>query len=177
MNVRRSLNPLWCSALLVGAAAVVLSCREPAPAGPDLRVPTLEASQGNSPTGLLQCRPLAYDSVTQMIGRTGAVLRVSKHTLSIPRLALTRPVKITVVVPSDTVNVIRFQPEGLVFDAPVTLTMSYVNCSTGASTDPRQIAYVDSSLTAVEYEPSVDDAWGRKVTSTLTHFSGYAVSW
>ncbi len=168
------------SALITGAAAVLLSCGEPGPAAPDLRGPGLEASQGNSggsPTGLLECRPLAYDSVTQMVGRLGAVLRVSRHTLLIPPLALSRPVKITLVAPSDTVNVIQFQPEGLVFNVPVVLTMSYVNCNTGMSTDPRKIAYTNDSLAIVEYEPSVDDAVGKKVTAPLTHFSTYAVSW
>src|SRR6266545_3475392 len=116
-------------------------------------------------------------SVTQMIGRAGAVLRVSKHTLSISARALSHPVKITLVVPADTVNRIRMQPEGLVFDAPVTLTMSYVNCDTGSSTDPKQIAYTDDSLRILEYEPSVDDLHGRKVTGQLTHFSQYAVGW
>ncbi len=167
-------------ALLVGAATVLLSCREPGPAAPDLGGPGLEASQRNSggaPTGLLECRPLAYDSVTQLVGRLGAVLRVSKHTLLIPPLALSRPVKITLVVPSDTVNVIQFQPEGLVFNVPLRLTMSYVNCNVGMSTDPRKIAYTNDSLAILEYEPSVDDAVGKKVTAPLTHFSAYAVSW
>ena len=157
-------------------AAVLLSCDQPGPAAPDLRAPGLEANTVGSTGGLLQCRPLAYDSVTQTVGFFGAVLRVSRHTLFIPPLALTHPVRITVVVPSDTVNVIRFEPEGLVFNYPVTLTMSYANCNAGASTDLRRVAYTSDSLQIIEYEPSVDNFYGKKVIARLAHFSLYAVS-
>ena len=170
MNLRR----LWCSAPL---AAVLLSCSDPGPAAPDLHAPRLEANTVGSTGELLQCRPLAYDSITQTVGFFGAVLRVSRHTLTIPPLALTHPVRITVVVPSDTVNVIRFEPEGLVFNYPVTLTMSYANCNASSWMDPRQIAYTTDSLQIIEYEPSVDDVFGKKVIARLAHFSLYAVSY
>src|SRR6266511_1958198 len=161
--------PRLVALVLLASTAVGLSCRDPGLALPDSGVA--------APHSLVRCKPLAYDSFTQMIGRAGAVLRVSKHTLSIPARALSHPVKITLVVPADTVNRIRMQPEGLVFDAPVTLIMSYVNCDTGSSTDPKQIAYTADSLRILEYEPSVDDLHGRKVTGQLTHFSQYAVGW
>jgi len=158
-------------------AAVLLSCGEPGPVAPEGRLPGPEASWSNPSTGLLECRPLAYDSVTQTVGFFGAVLRVSRHTLTIPPLALTHPVRITVVAPSDTVNVIRFEPEGLVFNYPVRLTMSYANCDAGSFTDLRRIAYTTDSLQIVEYEPSVDDVIGKKVTARIAHFSLYALSW
>ncbi len=170
MNLRH----LWYSAPL---AVVLLSCSDPGPVAPDLHAPRLEANTVGSTGGLLPCRPLAYDSVTQTVGFFGAVLRVSRHTLFIPPLALTHPVRITVVVPSDTVNVIRFEPEGLVFNYPVRLTMSYANCDAGAFTDLRRIAYTTDALQIVEYEPSVDDVIGKKVTARLAHFSLYALSW
>jgi len=158
-------------------AAVLLSCSDPGPTAPDLHAPRLEANTVGSTGELLQCRPLAYDSITQTVGFFGAVLRVSRHTLTIPPLALTHPVRITVVVPSDTVNVIRFEPEGLVFNYPVTLTMSYANCNVSASMDPRRIVYTTDSLTVLESEPSVDDMVGKRVTARLVHFSLYAVSY
>ena len=170
MNLRH----LWYSALL---AAGLLGCDQPGPAAPDGLARDLDASWSNSSTGLVPCRPLAYDSVTQTVGFFGAVLRVSRHTLIIPPLALTHPVQITVVVPSDTVNVIRFEPEGLVFNYPVMLTMSYANCNASSFTDLRKIAYTTDSLQILEYEPSADDVFGKKVTARLAHFSLYAVSY
>src|SRR6266571_3259989 len=114
---RRDMKPtrLLFSTLLLGAAAVVASCGEPSPAAPELQVPALQASRASSSTSLLECRPLAYDSVTKTIGQKGGSIRVSKHVLVIPDGALSRSVKITLVAPSDTVNRIRFQPEGLLF--------------------------------------------------------------
>ena len=170
-------TPTRVAALLVGAAVAVLSCGEPGPIAPDAQAPPLQASSAYQSTGLLQCRPLAYDSVTQWIGPPGGDLRVSKHVLSIPGGALTDWVSITVVAPSDTVNRIQFQPEGLVFRKPVQLTMSYVNCNTDPSAQPKQIAYTDSSLVILEYVPSADDVTGKKITGELSHFSEYAIAW
>ncbi len=172
MSARRFLIPL---AL---ALCIAPSCREGAPTAPDRRVPTLQASSVySSSSGLLQCSPLAYDSVTAVIGPGGGNIRVSKHVLSIPGGALTGWVSITVVAPSDTVNRIQFQPEGLVFRKPVQLTMSYVNCNTDPSAQPKQIAYTDSSLVILEYVPSADDVTGKKITGELSHFSEYAIAW
>lgn len=81
------------------------------------------------------------------------------------------------MVVSDTVNLIRLRPEGLVFGNPAALTMSYGNCDTGSSTQPRRISYPDDALNILEYEPSVDQASRKKVTGALYHFSQYAVSW
>jgi len=170
-------RPTMVALVVLASTAVALSCRDAGLAPADGGVTAPAFGLANTPPSLVQCRLLAYDSVTQMIGRGGGVLRVSKHVLSIPSMALGHPVKITLVVPADTVNRIQLQPEGLVFDAPVTLTMSYVNCDTGSSTDPKQIAYTDDSLSVLEYEPSIDDFHGKKVTGQLTHFSQYAVAW
>jgi len=161
------------SALLVGTAAVVLGCGERAPTATDL--PALQASNFHSSRGLLPCKPLAYDSVTQTVGWKGGVLRVSHHALSIPVGALSRPVKITLVAPRDTLRRIEARPEGLVFEHPVELTLSYAKCDD--FTQPKRVAYVNGSLEILEYVPSVDDVSGRKVTGQLSHFSQWAVSW
>ena len=165
------------SALLFGTATVVLSCRQPEPTAPELQIPALQASAVYSATGLVQCRPLAYDSVSRTIGAKGGTIRVSKHVLVIPDRALSEAVRITVVAPSDTVNRIQFQPEGLVFQLPVSLTMSYANCNIGPSARHKEIAYTNDSLAILEYVPSLDDPSKRKVTGQLSHFSWYAISW
>jgi hypothetical protein len=171
------LTRLLFSALPVGAAIAVLSCGEPGPAAPELQVPALQVSSVSSWTSLLKCRPLAYDSVSKTIGWKGGSIRVSKHVLAIPAGALSQSVKITLVAPSDTVNRIEFQPEGLVFQRPASLTMSYANCNASRATRPKHVAYVNDSLAILEVEPSVDDISGSRVTGQLSHFSGYAISW
>ncbi len=171
MTVRRFLIPL------APALVVALSCQAPAPTAADRQVPALQASSVASSPGLLQCRPLDYDSVTQVIGPGGGDIRVSRHVLSIPGGALTQWVSITVVAPSDTVNRIQFQPEGLVFRKPVQLTMSYANCNIDPSAPLTRIAYLDASGAIVEYVPSADDVIGKRVIGLLSHFSEYATAW
>ncbi len=166
---------LLLSGLVGGAALIAVSCREPGLTAPDRQLPVLEASSVNSPEGLLRCRPLAYDSVTKKIGPRGGSIKVSRHVLVIPPLALTGPVALTLVAPSDTLNRIQARPEGLAFQWPASLTMSYANCN--HSVLPKRIAYTDDSLVILEYVPSVDDPSKRKVTGQIKHFSEYGISW
>jgi len=165
------------AALLVGAALTLLSCAEPAPVAPSLDVPRPVFSAGQGPSsGLLRCRPMAYDSVTMVIGPAGGDIKVGRHVLSISGGTLKQRTTITAVAPSDTLNRIRFQPEGLVFNKPVVLVMSYANCTLDGSS-PRDIVYTDDGLKVLEHEPSRDDPAGKRVGALLTHFSQYAVSW
>ncbi len=119
---------------------------------------------------------MAYDSVTVVIGPAGGDIKVSRHVLSISGGTLKQRTTITAVAPSDTLNRIRFQPEGLVFTKPVVLVMSYANCALDSSS-PREIVYTDDDLRILQHVPSRDDPAGKRVAALLTHFSQYAVSW
>jgi len=55
--------------------------------------------------------------------------------------------------------------------------MSYANCNTIQSTDPRRIAYTTEALRILEYLLSVDDVSTQTVTGELHHFSDYAIAW
>ena len=162
------------AALLAGAAFTLLSCAEPAPVAPDFPEPAFSAGQGSS--GLMRCRPLAYDSVTAVIGPSGGDIKVSRHVLSISGGTLKQRTTITAVAPSDTLNRIRFEPEGLVFNKPVLLVMSYANCSIDGS-GSKEVVYTDDALNVLQHVPSRDDPAGKRVGALLTHFSQYAVSW
>ena len=165
------------AALLVAAALTLLSCAEPGPAAPDLGGPSLEAGlNAYSDDGLLKCRPMTAASATETIGPSGGDIKVGRHVLSIPGGALKGRTTITAVAPSDTVNRIEFQPEGLTFQKPVLLVMSYANCAVDRP-NPREIVYVDDNLKIVGHQPSRDDPAGKRVAGVLTHFSQYAVSW
>lgn len=176
MTTTRLLRPV----LALATCLLVVTCADP-PSGP------LDAGRGGptagllgslaQPTGLLQCSPLPYDSVTQAIGPEGGVVRVGPHKLSVPPDALVDVVTITAVAPSETVNRVAFQPEGLVFERPAHLTMSYANCDLLGVLLPKQIAYVTEGLDILEYLLSVDHPASRTVTGRLDHFSSYAVAW
>src|SRR2546428_2449419 len=180
-KTRRLFYCLW----LGGAIVAMLSCGEPAPLGParyDLGVPPVDSliQTGDSvvrSAGLLTCSPLPYDSVTATIGPAGGTLQVGPHTFSVPAGALDSLVSITAVAPSDTVNRVQFQPQGLTFQQPASLVPSYANCSRMGSTQPLQIAYTNDSLQILDYVPSLDDSTSQTVTGQLRHFSDYAVAW
>ena len=126
---------------------------------------------------LLTCTPLPYDSVTETIGPEGGTLAVGEHVLTVPPGALDSAVSITAVAPSDTVNHVHFQPEGLTFQQPASLTLSYANCNLLGSLAPKRIAYTTETFELLEFLPSLDDLLSQTVTASLHHFSEYAVAW
>ena len=128
-------------------------------------------------TGLLTCSPLPYASATETVGPNGGVIEVGPHRLYIPPGALDEAVRITAVTPSGRVNQVQFQPEGLRFQVPAALTMSYANCNLLGKLLPKRIAYVDGNLRILEYILSLDILSLRKVTGSVNHFSAYAVAW
>lgn len=170
---------------LLAGAMVVPSCGEVSAPSPqtslvtslpnnaDKRANKTVGNMGNG-HGLAKCDPMPAATASATIGLLGGVLQVGPHTLDIPLGALLSRVTITALAPSDSVDRIRFQPEGLVFRKPATLTMSYANCHLHASAAV-QIAYTDDALVILEYLPSRDK--GKAVTSQLDHFSNYAVAW
>jgi hypothetical protein len=168
------------AALFAGGALLLLRCTEPSPLGIDSRrgpdalvgVPLALPN-----VGLLDCTPLPYDSVTQAIGPEGGTLVVGGHTLTVPPGALDTTVTITAVAPSDTLRHVQFQPEGLQFQVPASLTLSYAQCGLLGSLAPKRITYTTDAFQILEYVPSLDDDLNQTVTGQLRHFSEYAVAW
>ena len=176
MKTRIPLAVLACSLLMAA------SCADPPPRpgrGALVTGPSQDDLLGLplGSLGLLTCSPLPPDSVTQVVGPSGGVIQVGPHTLTIPAQALAAPVAITAVVVSDTVNVVRFAPEGLTFTQQATLTMSYANCNLLGLLLPKRIAYTNDAYGILEYLLSVDLILSQRVRTGLDHFSGYAVAW
>ena len=196
MSLRRFPIPLG---LLLGATMAASNCGVLSPVGvdggaPDVLVSTSSPSKpghgdatGAGGDSLLSCRPLPYDSATRTIGPAGGVLEVGHNWLLVPKGALREWVRITAVAPSDTVALIRLQPEGLHFEKPAFLVATYDHCRVRKGLTPR-IAHVTDALDVIEYLPSVDASlghlglqkvhkWNRRVVGELQHFSNYAVAW
>jgi len=194
--------------LLAGAAALVSSCRDASPVGVDARgTPSVLAGRGThagddgddgddpaeppddedeDSDSLVPCRPLPYESVTRTIGPAGGSIEVRHNWLVVPRGALSAPVTITAVAPSDTVAMVRFQPEGLHFAKSTLLVLAYDNCRIPRGVTPR-IARVTDAYQVIELlnpaSISLDDHRFKKgharrqVIGELQHFSNYAVAW
>src|SRR5437764_7234238 len=185
--VRRWLIPL---ALLAGASAAASSCSDPSPVGIE---PPMLAAQKVGGGHLIACTPLAYDSVTQVIGPAGGFLVAGGHVLVVDSLALSSPVSITAVAPSQSVNLVRFRPEGLKFKPGAhgigaLVATNLDNCNVHPNqvlqvvnvTDSLSIlAYLQAptstdSAVVVKYKTYLGSLW---VGGVLHHFSNYAVAW
>jgi len=104
-------------------------------------------------------------------------MTVGPHSLLVPPGALAAPVTITARVPADTVVSIVLGPEGLEFQHPAFLTLSYAGCGVLRTWLPKRIAYTSDDLVILEYLWSWDNLWAQRVTGRLDHFSTYAVAW
>ena len=129
-----------------------------------------------SVTDLLLCSPQPYQVTRQTIGSKGGVLQVGSHMLIIPKDALSKDVQITAEQVRGSTNSIRFSPEGLRFQKPAALTMSYQNCALVLL--EKKIVYTDEKLKILEVLKASLDLFKKKtVTAPIDHFSRYAVAW
>lgn len=115
----------------------------------------------------------------QTVGPAGGTILVGPHRLVIPAGALTSPVLITAEAPADSVNSVRLLPHGLTFapGKPAKLTLSYANCSLLGQLLPKRIVYTTDLLEILEWLLSADEPLARRVSTSLEHFSRYAIAW
>ena len=125
-------------------------------------------------TDLLVCKSQPYAVATKTIGSDGGTIDVGSHTLVIPRGALRNKTQITAEQIPGRTNSLRFSPEGLRFEKPAALTMSYKNCLVVLL--PKHIVYTDEKLTILEVLRSLDIFKKRTVSAPIDHFSRYAVA-
>jgi len=183
---------------LIPLMLLAASCSDPSPTGADLATPGLLAGKAK-PAGssLVPCGKLPYDSVSRVIGPAGGWFVVGANVVWVDSLALSAPVTITAVTPSDTVRLVRLHPDGLVFRTgthglgAVVATNLY-NCKLRHNSLPR-IANVTDAMAIVEYMESPAAAVDSLIVmrfrvdsggwtpywafGALRHFSNYAVAW
>jgi hypothetical protein len=167
------------------AVGVAFSCgTEKAPTAPPPPAvnPSLLGNTLGTVTGLvgtlLKCSPQPFDTDSARIGRDGGILTMGNNALVIPPGALSSTIWIKGTALRDTVNSVRFSPEGLRFAKPAALVMSYSNCSLlGGLLTPKRIAYTTDNLRVLQWLPTYDNILSRTVTGRLDHFSRYAVGW
>ena len=166
-------------AALAAAVFAALSCSDSGPTGVSTQPHPDPLFFGwiSPKLCLVTCTPQPYDSVTQTVGPEGGTINVGAYSLLIPDSALDSAVTITAVAPSDTVNAVRFQPQGLRFNQKASLTMSYANCGIVTWLVPQHIAYTTDNLQILDFLPSVPNLLSRTVTGSIRHFSEYALAW
>ena len=188
--VKHVLYSVW----VVGAVALVSSCGDRTATGPAVQVSASRVSRdsthgkaakvGGKRGGLLRCTVNSDDdedeaeseAESELLGPEGGTIDAGRAKLVIPRGSLTDTVTITMEVIGDTVRAVRLLPQGLVFQSPAYLTLSYSDCQS-VNGSPKRIAYTSDAWMILEYEQSRDDAARKEVTGELNHFSNYAVAW
>ena len=165
--------------ILVCALALASACGDRMPTAPQPPPPSADLIGSLlGATGLLKCSDLPYASTTQTIGTAGGTLTAGPHRLVIPPRALSQATTITMIVPTGLgVNAVKFEPEGLQFQVPAELTMSYANCSLLGKLLPKRIAYTTNNLQILYYLLSLDNLLSKYVTGKVNHFSSYVIAW
>jgi len=126
-------------------------------------------------TDLLVCKAQPYAVTRKTIGSEGGTIDVGTHRLVIPRGALRKKTAITAEQMTGRTNSLRFSPEGLRFEKPAALTMSYKNCLVVLLA--KHIVYTDEKFKILEVLQSLDLFNKKIVTAPIDHFSRYAVAY
>jgi hypothetical protein len=126
-------------------------------------------------TDLLTCTEQKYVAVSQTVGPNGGKIIVGEHTLVIPEGALSKKTQITAEQMRGSNNSVRFSPEGLQFEKPALLTMSYRNCLVVLL--PKTIVYTTEKFKILEVLRSLDLFRKQTVTAPIDHFSRYVVAY
>lgn len=141
---------------------------------------------------LLRCEPVQRATTRKTIGPKGGSLKIGGHELLVPAGALAEDTEIRAEVGGSEVDV-EFAPHGLVFAAPVTLTLSYEHCLFPEGGDPDlNIVYAfnrgdergrddkdgkdGKGTKAIAVQPSAQDKDIDAVVALTDHFSRYALA-
>jgi hypothetical protein len=124
----------------------------------------------------LRCEPRDYAADAAIIGPNGGTLHVGEHELVIPKGALDQEQLIVAEAPTTSLVDIRFSPEGLQFQKPAQLTLSYKGCVRPTNSD-FLVAYLSQQNKVLELPPSHDQRSDDAVEADIGHFSRYAIVW
>src|SRR3954468_19083413 len=130
---------------------------------------------GSTATDLLRCEPRPLEGDAAIIGPDGGTLQIGEHQLVIPPGALAEEQVIVGKAPTSSLVDVEFEPEGLLFQRPAQLTLSYKGCAVPAG--DLLVAYLGSGNRILELPVSHDQRSYSEVTGEIHHFSRYAVAY
>jgi len=132
--------------------------------------------KGGPETQLFRCEPKEYAGDAVIIGPAGGTVHAGPHELVIPKGAHDHEELIVMEAPTSSLVDVRFQPEGLHFQKPAQLTLSYHGCVAPTAFD-LLVAYLGQGNQILELPPSSDVKIDDKVEADIGHFSRYAVAY
>ena len=125
---------------------------------------------------LLRCPPQRYEGKTAIVGPAGGTLWIGDHVLLIPKNALAQEELIVAEAMPTSLVELKFQPEGLLFQQPAKLSLSYKGCEIPTGFDMR-LAYLGTGNEVLELPPSWDWKSYWRILGEIRHFSRYAVAY
>jgi hypothetical protein len=172
--VNRLIRILPIAASLIGAILIV-GCTDDLTAPSD---PSFAQIRPEPITAVFTlCRPQPDAMAAGWIGPQGGVLKAGKHTLKVPRGALSSTVWIRIEAPSSSMNRVVISPSDLALNQayPAHLVMSYDNCAVAPGSE-QQIVHINGNLQVIQTAPSETDPATMTVDGKLLRFSDYALS-
>ncbi len=107
---------------------------------------------------------------------TGATLSLLDVILIVPPLAVNNDTLYSISIPDPTLFYNDFGTDGLHFNSPVTVIMSYRDANlTGISETTIRLAWFDTYYQAWQSMPCKVDFINKTVTGQLSHFSSYGL--
>lgn len=111
--------------------------------------------------------------VTRLLGGTVSLLEM---TLQVPPMSLNKNTNITVEMPDPELYLYDFGPDGLQFNVPATITISYDNADlSGRNESNIRLAWWDENSQKWVDMPCTVDYSANTVTGTIEHFSSYGL--
>jgi len=159
---------------LVGVLlALAVGCSQ-SPVGPATDAPVLLTRLSRAGGALSAAEVNLY--VEQLVPtQSGGRLELLDVTLDIPPGAVANDTVFSIFIPDDELFYNEFGTSGLVFDVPVSVTMSYRNADlTGITETSIRIAWYNADI-AWEPVDGTIDLVNKTVTAQLSHFSAYGL--
>jgi hypothetical protein len=160
--------------MIAMALAVLIGCSQ-TPTQPTASEPRLltRASFGASGAALA---PVDLYTEAVIPSRSGGTLSLLDVILTVPAGAVKNDTLFSISVPDDELFYNEFGTSGLVFDVPVTVTMSYRNADLSGITESHiKLAWLDERTNTWRSMACVVDTVSKTVTGNLYHFSAYGL--
>lgn len=134
-----------------------------------------QGATASGQTQLLTCTAHGAATASAVVGPHGGTIAVGNDRLVIPGGALSDPVLITATIPADTLAAVQFSPHGLQFAKDAMLLLSTSGCQVGAQA-PGHVVYLDGAGDVLQTLDATFNANAQVVTTSIEHFSSYAIA-
>lgn len=163
---------------LAVTAATLAACADasdPTAMGPDA-----PAFASSGPV-LVECPVDSTISTTGTVDATGGAIKLEKHQLAVPALAVTAPQGFRLAAPSSNYMELAVTAEGetsFQFNKPVEITIDYSRCTrSNIDKAPLSVWYIDGETKELlQNMGGVDDKENRTITFTTDHLSNYSIA-